>query len=203
MEEISEVDIKKEKKSKKSKKNKHKDSSSNVDDEVVETVIEEKEEKKKRKHSETDVIVNNDEDDNNEVKKDKKKKKKNKHVEVEEEVVIDFTNKSSIPIKSNKHENSNGNYIIDSTVQQMSLNDVQSYRTELGIAVYPEEDSNLFKPLTNFTQIYPSLGNNCNEVVNYIKRKSFVKPSPIQSQCWPPLLSNRDVIGIAATGSGT
>ena len=30
----------------------------------------------------------------------------------------------------------------------------------------------------------------------------FVAPSPIQAQCWPIILSGRDVVGIAATGSG-
>ena len=30
----------------------------------------------------------------------------------------------------------------------------------------------------------------------------FKNPSPIQSQCWPVLLSGRDVVGIAKTGSG-
>lgn len=32
--------------------------------------------------------------------------------------------------------------------------------------------------------------------------REFVQPSPIQSQCWPIVLSGRDLIGIAATGSG-
>jgi ATP-dependent RNA helicase DBP3 len=32
--------------------------------------------------------------------------------------------------------------------------------------------------------------------------RDFVSPSPIQSQCWPIILSGHDMIGIAATGSG-
>jgi hypothetical protein len=32
--------------------------------------------------------------------------------------------------------------------------------------------------------------------------RTFQQPSPIQSQCWPIVLSGRDLIGIAATGSG-
>jgi hypothetical protein len=32
--------------------------------------------------------------------------------------------------------------------------------------------------------------------------RDFVTPSPIQSQCWPIILSGHDMIGIAATGSG-
>ncbi len=32
--------------------------------------------------------------------------------------------------------------------------------------------------------------------------RTFQQPSPIQSQCWPIVMSGRDLIGIAATGSG-
>ena len=33
--------------------------------------------------------------------------------------------------------------------------------------------------------------------------KEFARPSPIQAHSWPFLLDGRDLIGIAATGSGT
>jgi ATP-dependent helicase YprA (DUF1998 family) len=32
--------------------------------------------------------------------------------------------------------------------------------------------------------------------------RDFVRPSPIQAQCWPVVQSGRDLVGIAATGSG-
>ena len=32
--------------------------------------------------------------------------------------------------------------------------------------------------------------------------KDFVQPSPIQSQCWPIIMSGHDLVGVAATGSG-
>ena len=32
--------------------------------------------------------------------------------------------------------------------------------------------------------------------------QGFAKPTNIQSQCWPFLLSGKDLIGIAETGSG-
>lgn len=35
-----------------------------------------------------------------------------------------------------------------------------------------------------------------------ISRQKFENPSPIQSQAWPYLLSGKDVIGIAQTGTG-
>ena len=35
-----------------------------------------------------------------------------------------------------------------------------------------------------------------------INRQGFSKPSPIQAQAWPYLLSGKDLIGIAQTGTG-
>mgnify|MGYP004591664723 CR=1 FL=1 len=35
-----------------------------------------------------------------------------------------------------------------------------------------------------------------------IRKQNFTKPSPIQCQGWPVLLSGRDLIGIAQTGTG-
>ncbi|RKP00276.1 hypothetical protein CXG81DRAFT_13427 [Caulochytrium protostelioides] len=32
--------------------------------------------------------------------------------------------------------------------------------------------------------------------------KEYAAPTPVQAACWPPLLMGRDVVGIAATGSG-
>lgn len=35
-----------------------------------------------------------------------------------------------------------------------------------------------------------------------IRKQKFEKPSPIQCQAWPVLLSGKDMIGIAQTGTG-
>ena len=40
------------------------------------------------------------------------------------------------------------------------------------------------------------------EVMATINKQGFEKPSPIQSQAWPYLLSGKDMIGIAQTGTG-
>lgn len=37
---------------------------------------------------------------------------------------------------------------------------------------------------------------------NVIQRLGYVRPTPIQSQAWPILLSGNDLVGIAQTGSG-
>ncbi|CAG0915251.1 unnamed protein product [Notodromas monacha] len=40
------------------------------------------------------------------------------------------------------------------------------------------------------------------EVLEQIRKQGFLKPSPIQCQAWPVLLSGRDMIGVAQTGTG-
>lgn len=40
------------------------------------------------------------------------------------------------------------------------------------------------------------------EIIENIERVGFVKPTPIQSQAWPVLLSGEDLIAIAQTGTG-
>jgi hypothetical protein len=37
---------------------------------------------------------------------------------------------------------------------------------------------------------------------NVIQRLGYIRPTPIQSQAWPILLSGNDLVGIAQTGSG-
>lgn len=41
-----------------------------------------------------------------------------------------------------------------------------------------------------------------NNFVDKFYEKSFKKPTPIQSMCWPTLLSGNDLVGVAQTGSG-
>ena len=40
------------------------------------------------------------------------------------------------------------------------------------------------------------------KVMAAISKAGFEKPSPIQSQCWPIVMNEHDLIGIAKTGSG-
>lgn len=41
------------------------------------------------------------------------------------------------------------------------------------------------------------------DILREIRKQGFQKPSPIQCQAWPILLSGHDLIGIAQTGTGT
>ena len=72
------------------------------------------------------------------------------------------------------------------------------------MVLIPEEQGDIYPPLLKFEYIYPSLEpfSDMKVVKKYLKQKNFSKPSPIQSQCWPPLFAGKDTIGIASTGSG-
>ncbi|CAF1096454.1 unnamed protein product [Adineta ricciae] len=53
------------------------------------------------------------------------------------------------------------------------------------------------KPILSFDEIqFPS------SIQNVIRQLGYVRPTPIQSQAWPILLSGSDLVGIAQTGSG-
>lgn len=53
------------------------------------------------------------------------------------------------------------------------------------------------RPIFSFNEIcLPSY------IVNAFERAGWTTPTPIQSQGWPMVLSGRDVVGIAQTGSG-
>jgi hypothetical protein len=40
------------------------------------------------------------------------------------------------------------------------------------------------------------------EILKTIRSQGFLKPSPIQAQCWPYLMAKFDVVAVASTGSG-
>ena len=58
-----------------------------------------------------------------------------------------------------------------------------------------------FSPFTTFAQAKALFPGCATEAVEHCC-KSFEKPSPIQAQAWPIVLSGQDLIGVAATGSG-
>lgn len=55
--------------------------------------------------------------------------------------------------------------------------------------------------MTEITTTFAELGLP-ESILETVNRIGFVKPSPIQEQCIPLLLSGEDVLGIAQTGSG-
>jgi ATP-dependent RNA helicase DDX43 len=60
------------------------------------------------------------------------------------------------------------------------------------------DTSALMRPVVRFEEAYSGYP----EIMQTISKQGFERPSPIQCQMWPYLLSGRDVIGIAQTGTG-
>ncbi|XP_070158975.1 probable ATP-dependent RNA helicase DDX43 [Polyergus mexicanus] len=56
--------------------------------------------------------------------------------------------------------------------------------------------------IPNLIQTFKQAFQNYPEILREIQKQGFEKPSPIQCQAWPILLSGQDLIGIAQTGTG-
>jgi ATP-dependent RNA helicase DBP3 len=174
--------------------------------------------KKRDREEEVTEKVDNDIDEEEAARKAAKKAKKaakkaakaaakgvDDSSEAEEVVVEEKKSKKDKKDKSGSSSTFTENvslYVEHRITANMTSSEVDAHRKELSITVTPEEDAAKFKPLTSFECIESSLQGNCPYIMKYLKDKKFAKPSPIQSECWAPLLSGRDVVGIAATGSG-
>ncbi|XP_076237977.1 putative ATP-dependent RNA helicase DDX43 [Calliopsis andreniformis] len=60
------------------------------------------------------------------------------------------------------------------------------------------EEFHIPNPIETFEQAFEGYP----EILEEIRKQGFIKPSPIQCQAWPVLLSGKDLIGIAQTGTG-
>lgn len=60
------------------------------------------------------------------------------------------------------------------------------------------EDGVIPNPVETFEQAFAHYP----DILKEIRKQGFTEPSPIQCQAWPILLSGRDMIGIAQTGTG-
>ncbi|XP_034187499.2 putative ATP-dependent RNA helicase DDX43 [Osmia lignaria lignaria] len=57
-------------------------------------------------------------------------------------------------------------------------------------------------PIPNPIETFEQAFEDYPEILEEIRKQGFAKPSPIQCQAWPVLLSGKDLIGIAQTGTG-
>lgn len=86
-------------------------------------------------------------------------------------------------------------YVEVPELARMTPEEVSEYRLELeGITV---KGKGCPKPIKTWVQCGTSM-----KVLNALKKHSYEKPTPIQSQAIPAIMSGRDLIGIAKTGSG-
>ncbi|CAF2177431.1 unnamed protein product [Brassica napus] len=81
-----------------------------------------------------------------------------------------------------------------SHVRNMSRKQMDSIRKQWHVTVSGEE---VPPPIKNFEDMMLE-----RPVLDTLKDKGIVQPTPIQVQCLPVALSGRDMIGIASTGSG-
>ncbi|XP_051902429.1 probable ATP-dependent RNA helicase DDX46 [Hippocampus zosterae] len=86
-------------------------------------------------------------------------------------------------------------YVEVPDLARMSPEEVNTYRLELeGITV---KGKGCPKPIKTWVQCGVSM-----KILNALKKQSYEKPTPIQAQAIPAIMSGRDLIGIAKTGSG-
>uniref|UniRef100_A0A3Q3ESN5 RNA helicase n=1 Tax=Labrus bergylta TaxID=56723 RepID=A0A3Q3ESN5_9LABR len=87
-----------------------------------------------------------------------------------------------------------------------------SMLTEEEVSEWRKENNNVFvddlkeegkkRPIPNPCRVFLEAFEPYPEIMENIERVGFVKPTPIQSQAWPVLLTGEDLIAIAQTGTG-
>uniref|UniRef100_A0A8B9WDD5 RNA helicase n=1 Tax=Bos mutus grunniens TaxID=30521 RepID=A0A8B9WDD5_BOSMU len=86
-------------------------------------------------------------------------------------------------------------YVEVPELAKMSLEEVNVFRLEMeGITV---KGKGCPKPIKSWVQCGISM-----KILNSLKKHGYEKPTPIQTQAIPAIMSGRDLIGIAKTGSG-
>lgn len=99
-------------------------------------------------------------------------------------------------------------YKEDKAIASLSVEEVKNIRMEKGNIsvkyafdeemVGPTRAASIPNPVLRFEQCFSHYA----KILEEIKKQGFEKPTPIQSQAWPVLLSGMDMIGIAQTGTG-
>jgi ATP-dependent RNA helicase DDX43 len=89
-----------------------------------------------------------------------------------------------------------------STVKARGQEQVAAFRLAMNnieVKNFNEDDPTpLMRPVEQFEEAF----HNYPDVLATIRKQGFTAPSPIQAQAWPYLLSGKDMIGIAQTGTG-
>ncbi|XP_054169237.1 probable ATP-dependent RNA helicase DDX43 [Oppia nitens] len=93
-------------------------------------------------------------------------------------------------------------YFEDPEIRAMSAENIDKFRLEnnnIMVSHFNEDDQRVIpNPVQHFKQAFEHFP----EILDEINKQGFEKPSPIQCQSWPILLSGYDLIGIAQTGTG-
>ena len=217
--------IKLDKKSKKDKKKEKKKSEEDSEEKVEENDSEKNVEKKVESSAVEEVAQSNEESESSEAvdkaedsveieKKEKKEKKKEKKEKKEKkdkkekqekkgkEDKKDKKSKAEVEQKSSEEpstESSDKNNVgkrkaLVGFEGKSSPEDVEDFMMSNGISIEDDKNSGL-QPILSFSNLKVN-----SDVLSVLSK--FPKPTPIQSAAWPFLLDERDVVGVAETGSG-
>ena len=136
-------------------------------------------------------------------KKDKKDKKEKKVKKAEKEKTVDNldSEKENVAVEPNSFESVStspskieSGYVQDEKLTSLPQSDIDTFYKDNEVTVEDQASTNL-RPILSFE--YVKLDPRIQSVIS-----KFPKPTPIQAVAWPFLLSGRDVIGVAETGSG-
>ncbi|KAF8774859.1 probable ATP-dependent RNA helicase DDX43 [Argiope bruennichi] len=93
-------------------------------------------------------------------------------------------------------------YKEDPVVAAMTKQEVNQFRAENNNITVMNVDTDDNKPIPNPVTTFEQAFQHYPELLEELKKQDFSKPSPIQSQAWPIIMSGYDLIGIAQTGTG-
>ncbi|XP_075906915.1 putative ATP-dependent RNA helicase DDX43 isoform X1 [Nelusetta ayraudi] len=93
-------------------------------------------------------------------------------------------------------------YIEAESVSTLTPEDVGQWRKENNNVFVDDLKEGEKRPVPNPCRTFLETYECYPEIMENIERVGFVKPTPIQSQAWPVLLSGLDLIAIAQTGTG-
>lgn len=130
-------------------------------------------------------------------KKDKssKSKKKSKSKSSDSSSATTTATKAAPALNASDGSNFRKNFshlLPDQT--DFSQSEVDAYRTKHEMKV---TNGGTIKPIRTFAESgFPQ------SIKGFFAAKGFTTPTPVQAQCWPLVMSGRDVISIAETGSG-
>ncbi|XP_043589785.1 probable ATP-dependent RNA helicase DDX43 [Bombus pyrosoma] len=92
--------------------------------------------------------------------------------------------------------------IANLTSEQVDAFRKENNNIEVHVMLEKEENASEVLSIPNPIETFEQAFQDYSEILEEIRKQKFVQPSPIQCQAWPILLSGRDLIGIAQTGTG-
>ncbi|KAJ3092129.1 hypothetical protein HK102_010409 [Quaeritorhiza haematococci] len=176
--------------------------------------------KRKRKDKEAEKADNiKEEKEEKKEKKEKKKKKKQKKGEeeteetaavpaVEEKMATKETPKAQQPISDAASDDNVWVYKQHPDLASLPESQITSFLSESNISIEPEAtgESSESSSASELSSMRPILEFRFAQfpqaLADLLAAAAFTKPTPIQATTWPFLLQKRDLVGIAATGSG-